>query len=190
LDAGPPAGFFDEGRLTATGSNIDFWYIGKEASWVNQFESGLLTQNNTGGVNSGVTEDNIGDGNKFGSISHGGGLVDFHFNSSLGAGDQIPDTLIWNNLADSPTQNGSGSGVIFGFLKSLTDWTVVSYATNVVVFGLDDRGAGPNDNHDDWVGIAYVTPLPGAIFLFAPALAGLAWMRRRKGGSQPEAAAA
>ena len=44
-----------------------------------------------------------------------------------------------------------------------------------------------NRNHDDYVGLLHVTPIPGAIFLFGPALAGLAWMRRRRRTDAPEA---
>ena len=188
VDSPVPNPLFREGRLTATGSAIDFWYIGKEAGYTNTFRSGSLLQANTGGVNSGITEANIGQGNKYGSIGHVSGQhVNFQFDSNLGTSTT---KVIWDNTKNPPKQNGINSGVIFGYLKSLTDWTIVAYATNVIVFGLDDSGANVDDNHDDWVGIAMVTPIPGAVWLFGPALAGLAWLRRRKDSAGPSPAPA
>jgi hypothetical protein len=58
-----------------------------------------------------------------------------------------------------------------------------------VLFGLND-GSIVDDNHDDWVGVMYVTSLPGAVWLFGPALGGRAWMRRRRDGPMLGAAAA
>ena len=49
---------------------------------------------------------------------------------------------------------------------------------------LDDSGAGPDDNHDDWVGIVKVTPVTvpdggSALALLGAALTGLGMLRRR-----------
>jgi hypothetical protein len=49
---------------------------------------------------------------------------------------------------------------------------------------LDDSGAGPDDNHDDWVGIVSVTPVTvpdggSALALLGAALTGLGMLRRR-----------
>ena len=146
-----PGAEFHEGQLTATDTRVDYWYIGKEAGYVNQFISVSLKKDNTGGLTGdapGITQANISLGNSFGWTYHAGGFVDFQFKSNLVSGTST--TLIWDNKQSPPQQNSTNSAAIFGFLKSLTDWTFVSYATNVVVFGLDDSGANADDNHDDW----------------------------------------
>lgn len=52
--------------------------------------------------------------------------------------------------------------------------------TSTVLVALDDGGAGPDDNHDDWVGYikATVVPLPAAVWLFGSFLLGLAGFGR------------
>jgi hypothetical protein len=44
---------------------------------------------------------------------------------------------------------------------------------------VDDGGAGPNDNHDDFVVRISAVPLPAGVLLLGLALGGLAVYRRR-----------
>jgi hypothetical protein len=70
-------------------------------------------------------------------------------------------------------------------------YTLTSSATNIVVFGFNDNGA-PDDNHDDFVGIATLlpggndlpTPLPAALPLFGSVLGGGLLFRRLRNRRQ------
>jgi hypothetical protein len=53
---------------------------------------------------------------------------------------------------------------------------------NIAWIALDDSGAGPNDDHDDWVGYVRVTAVPdggATVGLLTAALLGLGALRRR-----------
>jgi hypothetical protein len=56
-------------------------------------------------------------------------------------------------------------------------------ATDYFVAAFDDSGAGPDDNHDDFLVLGRVSqvPLPPAVFLFLTGLAGVSWLGRRRG---------
>jgi hypothetical protein len=67
--------------------------------------------------------------------------------------------------------------------------------TDIVVIGFNDTGA-PDDNHDDFMLAAFIsetpgeqTPIPGALPLFASALAGGFLFRRLRNRRQAKAAA-
>ena len=86
--------------------------------------------------------------------------------------------------------NTGSASIAFAFLKSLscTGFTKIQdcislTATDYVLFGLDDSGAGPNDNHDDWMGLMVATrdsqsvvPLPAALPFLLAGLLGLGFV--------------
>ena len=108
---------------------------------------------------------------------------------------------ISNGNTTAPGTSGVAS-LIFSYITPAYDprtglwtgmWDLTNNATNWFAFGLNDTG-GPDDNHDDYVGFAYVsdrpgnvpglTPIPGALPLFSTALGGglifSRWRKRRK----------
>lgn len=62
------------------------------------------------------------------------------------------------------------------------DWTYAAlgqtFEAGTYIFGLDDGGAGPDDNHDDFIMAASV-PIPGAVWLLGAGVIGLAGLRRK-----------
>jgi len=99
-----------------------------------------------------------------------------------------------------PVTNGGGDGsrsIAFAYLSPLclTNGSMVGQQTCVsptevldangigyILFSLDDSGAGPDDNHDDYVGyMSYqVVPIPAAVWLLGSGLIGLVGLSRRR----------
>jgi hypothetical protein len=120
----------------------------------------------------------------------------------------IPFTLTWNSssIGDGDT-NGVGNGsasLIFSYIMpvydqagAFVDWELTKDQTDWFAFGLNDDGGG-DDNHDDYMGFAYVTagpphgpgitPIPAALPLFGSVLGGGflfgKFRKRRKAGAQ------
>jgi hypothetical protein len=94
------------------------------------------------------------------------GAVDLKFSSSI--------------FANFLTLGGGDANKSIALAYLNNDGTISTTATNLVLFTLDDSGAGPDDNHDDYVGIVSAVPIPAAAWLFGSALLGLAGVGRRK----------
>jgi hypothetical protein len=97
--------------------------------------------------------------------------LDFVFTTSCGS--VTPCTIV-NNDDGTGTNTVSGSTNWF-----LTFGNKTTTTGNVVWLFVDDGGAGPNDNHDDFVVRISAVPLPAGVLLLGLALGGLAVYRRR-----------
>ncbi len=169
-----------DGRVSTTASNVTLTYydIGSESGWTDQLVTQYLTDNDDFDGGSGVHLPLPGQ--LVGSeLQVNAGLVKLDFQCVAGlCGDPKPFNVI-SNQGLFPT--APGASLAFAYLDPAT-FQIVAEATNVVLFALDDRGAGPDDNHDDYVGVVVATPVPAALPLFLTALggAGLLGRRRRK----------
>lgn len=157
--------------LTTTTNNVvlTFYYWGAESGYFNKLTTAFGNFTETGGSASNKVV------NPFpgvlvaalGGIQAAAGVVKTDFSSGGYVG------TIGNG---TPTSTGS---VAFAYLTNLTSFEISMTPTNYVLFALDDGGAGPDDNHDDYVGVIVATPIPAALPLFLTALAGTGLLARR-----------
>jgi hypothetical protein len=147
---------------TQTGIKLEFYFWGYEAGWTDT----LLTDFGDDANNSHTPQAS-------GSVPFPGfatplfgGIqsttdIKLAFNVNSGA-------LILSQGDDTYTAH-----IALAYLNE--DGTISDTATNMVVFALDDGGAGPDDNHDDYVGYikASAVPLPAAAWLFGSTLFGV-----------------
>jgi hypothetical protein len=91
-------------------------------------------------------------------------LLNFIFTVNSGAG---------NVTNGSNGDNSAGNlGVANFFVSTLRDGSLVLW--------LDDSGAGPDRDYDDFAVRIREVPLPPALLLFGSALLGMNWLRRRR----------
>ena len=98
-----------------------------------------------------------------------GGVVP---NGSTADPDYGLDTV--TNIYAYVTKSVNGAGkTILTLTTTPQDWFIAAF---------DDSGAGPDDNHDDYIVLGRVTPvpLPPAMLLFGTGLAGLGYLSRRR----------
>ena len=183
--------------------NIDWWFIGAESGYVNTLIAPGI--NPAGALPNSPTAGQFNEANQNSNCcSAGGNIGPVFLGTSVAQTSTILDfTLIddhganLTNGASNPTPGTAGlESLIFSYVTkddfSLT-WTLTTDTTGEwFLFGFNDIG-GPDDNHDDFVGVARVylagggiapppVPLPAALPLFASALigAGLVGRRRRR----------
>jgi hypothetical protein len=167
----PGVPMLDNATIATTAANVrlTFYFLGSESGFTNTLNVGSNTH--TEGANSDLWP---GTGTLlFSTVVATAGAVPMFFTSS----DWGSDTL-------APGGAALGRSIAFAYLDCITGNGCVqtSTATNRVLFALDDSGAGPDDNHDDYVGymVASPVPLPAAFWLLGSGLLGLLGIARRR----------
>jgi hypothetical protein len=166
------------GALSTTANSVTLTYydLGSESGWTTQLVTQNLSDNDDFDVGSGVNLPLPGE--LIGSeLQVNAGLVKLDFNCVAGqCGTPKPVGLVSNQGLFPPT---NGASIAFAYLDPAS-FQIVAQATDVVLFLLDDGGAGPDDNHDDYAGIVVATPVPAALPLFLTALGGAGLLGRRR----------
>jgi len=162
----------DNAAITATAPVIlTFYFLGSESGYTNTLRVGG-SLSHAEPANGLQTYPSAWPGTKlFSYTMNAGGSVPMRFTSSGFSGTLLP---------------GGGDAVksiAFAYLSCLTGpgcWSTTP--SDRVLFALDDSGAGPDDNHDDYVGyiVATPVPVPAAFWLLGSALLGVLSIGRRR----------
>jgi len=187
LGAGAP--LIDGASLVTTQANVilEFRYLGSESGFANKLVvTGLSAHGALAGnfTHTEAANNNTNPNAKFPGIFVGGGLQTTAGGVAMSFDTQTSAGII--NLGPVV----SGKSIALAYLdvactanpaKFIKD-CISATATNAVLFALDDSGAGPDDNHDDYVGylVATPVPVPAAFWLLGSALLGLAGIGRRR----------
>lgn len=159
-------GLLSVGRVSVldAGRTVDLFYLGSESGYTIKLASGAAshTETNSGPINIATA---LGAAPKI-SGTVGAGLLDMVF-SKNGGGELVRNS-------NNPHGNAD---ILFAYLDPTT-YDIVARATNLILFALDDGGAGPDGDYDDYVGVMRVTPIPAAAWLLLAGLGGLAGARR------------
>jgi hypothetical protein len=162
---------------------IDWYFSGAESGYVNTLVSGPVS---------------FSEGNQNNRYNLGNDPGFQFLGTSTGSGVNAPISfsVLANNGADITNGDNNKPGqyiasLMFAYVKpkyhdgSLTAWFLTTEPTDWFAFGFDDDGS-VNDDHDDFMGVAYVravpVPLPGAALLFSTGVALLGlfrWARSR-----------
>jgi len=156
------------------GVRLDYFFIGSESGFTNTLVTAF------GSHAEANTIPGLPGTSLFGGTQAAAGAVSLSFTSSgfggslgLGTGD-------------------ASKSIALGYLKDLTcaggfALCMSATATDYILFALDDSGAGPDDNHDDYVGVLVASrdpntevPLPAAAWLLLSGIAGLFGVSRRR----------
>jgi hypothetical protein len=177
---------------------VTWWGIGAESGFQNTFSTGGLTATENGASGTGSFPiDGISTAT-FAPTNFPGDTVSY---ASAPAGTFIPfsftnppaqgSVTVSNGQAfnDSTGPGEDAVTVIFAYatvvkdiLGNITSIVLSNVATEYFVAAFDDSGAGPDDNHDDFMVLGRVdeVPIPPAILLFLTGLVGVSWLGRRK----------
>ena len=175
---------------------IAWTYIGNEAANTNTFKisnTGALVASSS--VAGSFTADNRNNNCCFGinplptvnmggtTYTNGGGTVSTPGFTLTDISTAPVNTVTNNGVPGSnPVPNGGAANLIFSYLIPGThgfQWDLSSTPTNEILVGFNDNGSS-DDNHDDFMFIASVTPggnaggtpIPGALPLFGSVLGG------------------
>jgi len=163
----------NRGILSTTADNVtlEFFYWGSESGYRNTLHAGGFSHTEIDNVAIGggpVAFPGFGSP-LFSYAQAGAGAIQLSFTSSGFSGTLLPG---------SPDLIKS---IAFGYLTAAGKLSATP--TDIALITLDDGGAGPDDNHDDYVGFVRATavPAPAAAWLFGSALLGLAAAIRKRG---------
>jgi hypothetical protein len=191
LPGHPDSLYLGQLRATSDGA-VKFWYVGNEAGYVNSLridgDNQLHSTNNTPDV---FTAPYL----YIGSVGvTSGGMVDFGFCTSGDAALPIYGRCVSNNDASSVTAQFNYNGVegyrSIGY-RQLTSFDPAtgsfSYGSgleqsNLWMLFWDDAGAANDDNHDDYIAVAYFRPVgvpePAPVLLLGMGLLAIVATRR------------
>jgi hypothetical protein len=187
MGAGVP--LIDGASLVTTQANVilEFRYLGSESGFSNKLVvMGLSAYGPLAGnfTHTEAARNNTNPNAKFPGTFVGGGLQ----GSAGGVGMSFDTQTSAGIINLGPVVHGKSIALAYldvacvanpaKFIKDCVSGT----ATNAVLFALDDSGAGPDDNHDDYVGYVVATPVPvpAAAWLLGSALLGLFGIGRRR----------
>jgi hypothetical protein len=173
--------------------NVDWYFVGAESN-----NTATLTANGIASFSESNENNNCavcGVSPVTGPVSLGtsvgqtSSVIDF----KVGAPDVV-------NGANNPPGTPGTPSLIFSYLLRTgpATWSLTNLVTQWFLFAYNDNG-GPDDNHDDFIGIAGVyapgqqggldpVPLPGALVLFGSALVGMTFLGRRRARKAAKAA--
>lgn len=107
----------------------------------------------------------------FGGPQAAAGLVQMSFTSADSG---------WGGGALKPGEGDTAKSLAFAYLTA--EGIVTTTPTDMVLFALDNSGAGPDENHDDHVGFvaATIVPASASAWLFSSGVVALILVKRRK----------
>lgn len=192
----------DDAILSTTTANVrlTFHFLGSESGFKNQLvtEFGTHTETDTapgyflgfpGPLITATTGTSTGSAT---GVQAAAGQVKLEFvtpsigTTVQGTGNPVGRSIAFAFVSDvcGPHAAGATGRATFKTACQLFDGVATSSLSNTVLFALDDSGAGPDDNHDDYVGYVVATPLPAAAWLFGSAVLGFLGLARRKSSAQ------
>lgn len=159
----------DNATLGTTQNNVklEYHFLGSESSFTNTLNTLFGSHAE---VNNSPPQQSLPGTMLFGGTQAASGPVTLNFTSTgfsgalgLGGGD-------------------TAKSIALAYLVDTANLAISSNSTNIVLFALDDSGAGPDDNHDDYVGyvVASPVPVPAALPLLLTALGALGVIGRKK----------
>jgi hypothetical protein len=162
----------DNAVLATTANNVKlkFFFWGSESGYTNTLTTSFGSHAESDNANGSGSIAFPGLGTPlFSGVQASAGNVAMSFAST---GGNAPGGIVAAGAGDA------WRSIAFAYLNK--DGSFSATPTNLVGYAFDDSGAGPDDNHDDYVGYVQAVPIPAAAWLFGSGLMALVGLRRRK----------
>jgi hypothetical protein len=162
---------------TAPNLTLRWYFVGAESG-----NTSNVLRTGNGGADTIVFAESNENNNILSGPTPGPSFIDSYVQTTAG----LVDMRFFFNLSAlvSNGQSQGAPGILFAYVTGslATGWTYSSTPTDQVAFGLNDNftGTAGDDNHDDWMGVVQAVPVPAAVWLLAPAIAGLAGFAVRR----------